>query len=83
MRKIAKSDYFLSCLSVRLLSWMELHETWYLNIFPTSVRKIQASRNSDKKDMWIFMINLLLDFSCNKNVSEKGFRENKKTQFLK
>jgi len=37
-----------SCLSVRLYAWTEFHETWYLNIFRKSVRKIQVSRKSDK-----------------------------------
>ena len=39
-----------SCMSVRLYALTEFHETWYLNIFQMSVRKIQFSCKSDKKN---------------------------------
>jgi hypothetical protein len=77
-----------SRLSVRLYTWTEFHENWYLNVFRTSARIIQISHKSDKKKaLWheelrINLTNSLSSFLLYKKIFRRKFVEKLKTQLL-
>ena len=79
----------LPCLSVLLYGWTEFYETWYLNIFQKSVRKIQVSCKSDEKNgfsheaLRIFFINSRSNFLKIKKSSEKDLKENQNPRVTK
>jgi len=93
LRKFAKSDCSLRHirLSVRLQQfgsfWKDFVQTWYLSVFRKSFEGIQISLKSAKnngnlcEDIWTFMVISGWVVCRMRNVSDKNWIKNKKTDF--
>ena len=87
LRKVTVSFVMSVCPSARTeqlgFHWTEFRDSWYLNIFRTSVKEIQVQRNSDKKHgslIW-WLVDIFFHFRSTSivrgNISEKSSRGNK------
>jgi hypothetical protein len=79
-------EYFLKYVEKVQVSLTDFHKILYLSIFRKSVERIQVSWKSDKNNGYftlrpIYIYDISLSSTWNRNVSDKSCRENQNTHF--